>query len=60
MSTRGYFSCSWKPSPPLLATRYYGYLPGTILRHIAHGTYMIRLPGGTVVTDVPDLTAGTF
>ena len=47
--------------PPLLAPGimgYYGNYPVTILRHVAHGLYEMRLPGGDIVTDFPDLVTG--
>ena len=41
------------PLPALLPNdiAYYGNLPVAILRHIAHGLYEFRMPGGGVVTD---------
>lgn len=47
-----------KTTTDLLApgtTGYHGPYPVTIVRHVAHGTYAMRLPGGEIIEDVPDL-----
>jgi len=46
----------FKPVPLAPGTTgYHGTYPVTIVRHIAHGTYAMRLAGGEIIEDVPDL-----